>query len=36
MNEQNLNQFLNAARQYLFGQVSSKNLISADNSALVH
>jgi hypothetical protein len=35
MNEQNLNQFLNAARQYLFGQVSTQNLISADNSVLV-
>lgn len=35
MNEKNLSQFLNTARQYLFGQVPAQNLIPADNSVLV-
>ena len=35
MNEQNLNQFLNATRQYLFGQTSSQNSITAATSRVV-
>ena len=35
MNEQNLNQFLDTTRQYLFAQAPAQNLIPADNSVLV-